>query len=211
MAISFVTPVDTRTTIEVTCEDGVKAIGRFWRALRERWHAKNSTDRDWTGSLPLATMGTGQTRSQSAEWPLQPIHTHDMKPGGQAMATIQGDTWVAPAGSGAARRPAWRGVNHLALITPDMDATVRFYHGVLGMRLVATLMAGPMRHYFFEIAPGNTVAFFEWKGAGRYAKPAGWRVDATLQFDHLSFNVPDHGSLMALRDHLEEADVEVTE
>src|SRR4029077_10955742 len=57
-------------------------------------------------------------------------------------------------------RPAWHGVNHLALVTPDMDATVRFYHGVLGMRLVATVMAGPMRHYFFETAPGHTVAFF---------------------------------------------------
>ena len=26
----------------------------------------------------------------------------------------------------------WRGVHHLALVTTDMDATVRFYHGVLG-------------------------------------------------------------------------------
>src|SRR5438477_9156944 len=24
----------------------------------------------------------------------------------------------------------WRGINHLAMVTPDMDATVRFYHGV---------------------------------------------------------------------------------
>ena len=39
--------------------------------------------------------------------------------------------------------PAWRGVNHLALVTPDMDATVRFYAGVLGMPVVATTMAGP--------------------------------------------------------------------
>ena len=108
-------------------------------------------------------------------------------------------------------RPAWRGVNHLALITPDMDATVRFYHGVLGMRLVATLMAGPMRHYFFEIAPGNTVAFFEWTGTGTFAKPAGWRVPQTLQFDHLSFNLPDHTSLLALQDRLRRAGVEVTE
>lgn len=23
----------------------------------------------------------------------------------------------------------WRGVNHLALVTPDMDTTVRFWHG----------------------------------------------------------------------------------
>jgi catechol 2,3-dioxygenase-like lactoylglutathione lyase family enzyme len=108
-------------------------------------------------------------------------------------------------------RPAWRGVNHLALITPDMDATVRFYHGVLGMRLVATLMAGPMRHYFFEIAPGNTVAFFEWEGAGTFAKPAGWQVDQTLQFDHLSFNLPSHDELLALQDRLRAANVEVTE
>jgi catechol 2,3-dioxygenase-like lactoylglutathione lyase family enzyme len=108
-------------------------------------------------------------------------------------------------------RPAWRGVNHLALVTPDMDATVRFYHGVLGMRLVATLMAGPMRHYFFEIAPGNTVAFFEWQGAGKFAKPAGWPVKQTLQFDHLSFNLPDHGALMSLQDRLRAAGVGVTE
>mgnify|MGYP001769449531 CR=1 FL=1 len=41
--------------------------------------------------------------------------------------------------------PRWRGINHLALVTPDMDTTVRFYAGTLGMRLVATTMAGPMR------------------------------------------------------------------
>ena len=52
--------------------------------------------------------------------------------------------------------PQWQGINHLALVTTDMDATVRFYHGVLGMRLVASVMAGPMRHYFFEIGPENT-------------------------------------------------------
>src|SRR5438445_12272459 len=73
--------------------------------------------------------------------------------------------------------PAWKGVNHLALVTPDMDATVRFYAGVLGMRLCATLMAGPMRHYFFEIGDGQTVAFFEIAGAETFAKPAGGATD----------------------------------
>jgi catechol 2,3-dioxygenase-like lactoylglutathione lyase family enzyme len=106
--------------------------------------------------------------------------------------------------------PPWRGVNHLALVTPDMDATVRFYHGVLGMRLVATLMAGPMRHYFFEIAPGNTVAFFERQGMATYAKPAGMPVSQPLQFDHLSFNVPDEAALLALQERLRSAGVEVT-
>lgn len=107
--------------------------------------------------------------------------------------------------------PRWRGVNHLALVTPDMDATVRFYHGVLGMRLVATLMAGPMRHYFFEIGPQNTVAFFEWKGAGTFAKPAGVPSSTVMQLDHLSFNLPDEDALLALRDRLLAADCEITE
>ena len=58
--------------------------------------------------------------------------------------------------------PHWRGINHLALITTDMDATVRFYHGVLGAPLVATLAASEFRHYFFEFGPQCTVAFFEY-------------------------------------------------
>ncbi|HSS12224.1 MAG TPA: VOC family protein, partial [Acidimicrobiales bacterium] len=100
-------------------------------------------------------------------------------------------------------QPHWRGVNHLALVTPDMDATVRFYHGVLGMRLVATLNAGPMRHYFFEIAPGNTVAFFEVQGAEAFAKPAGIPDRRrAAQFDHLSFNLPDEEALHALQSRL---------
>jgi catechol 2,3-dioxygenase-like lactoylglutathione lyase family enzyme len=107
--------------------------------------------------------------------------------------------------------PRWRGIHHLALITPDMDATVRFYHGVLGMRLVATLMAGPMRHYFFEMGPENTVAFFEWQGVPTFAKPAGVRVDEAMQFDHLSFNLPDELALYELRDRLLAAGVEITE
>ena len=55
----------------------------------------------------------------------------------------------------------WRGVHHLALVTTDMDATVRFYHGVLGARLVVTLATDAFRHYFFEVAPGSSVAFFD--------------------------------------------------
>ena len=107
--------------------------------------------------------------------------------------------------------PRWQGINHLALVTPDMDATVRFYVGVLGMRLVATTMAGPMRHYFFEMAPGNTIAFFEVKGAETFAKPAGGPSDRAIQLDHLSFDVPDEHALEMLRKRLLAAGSEVTE
>jgi catechol 2,3-dioxygenase-like lactoylglutathione lyase family enzyme len=107
--------------------------------------------------------------------------------------------------------PHWRGINHLALVTPDMDATVRFYHGVLGMRLVATTMAGPMRHYFFEMGPQNTIAFFEWEGHETFAKPAGVPSSKALQLDHLSFNLPDEEALHALRERLLAHKCEVTE
>jgi len=129
------------------------------------------------------------------------------------MASVTRELDAATAAAGLAEQPlpTWQGVNHLALVTPDMDATVRFYHGVLGMPLVATLMAGPMRHYFFRIAPGNTVAFFEWNGTSTFAKPAGMPTRTPLQFDHLSFNLPDRDALLGLQSRMRGAGVEVTE
>lgn len=92
-----------------------------------------------------------------------------------------------------------------------MDETVRFYAGVLGMPLVTTLMAGPMRHYFFEISPGNTVAFFEIEDAETFASGAGSPAPFPVQMDHLSFNVPDKHALEILRQRLMAAGSEVTE
>jgi len=92
-----------------------------------------------------------------------------------------------------------------------MDATTRFYAGVLGMPLVMTLMAGSMRHYFFEIAPENTVAFFEITGAEPFEKGAGSPAPFPVQMDHLSFNVADEDALHQLRERLVAAGSEVTE
>ncbi len=107
--------------------------------------------------------------------------------------------------------PPWRGISHLALVTPDMDRTVRFYTGVLGMPLVMTLMAGPMRHYFFEMSPHNTVAFFEIPDAETFSKGAGSPAPHPVQLDHISFDVPDEQDLKTLRARLEAAGSEVTE
>ena len=75
----------------------------------------------------------------------------------------------------ASEQPRWRGINHLALVTTDMDRTVRFYQGVLGARLVATIGTPAFRHYFFEFGSEQTVAFFEYRDAEiePFAKPAG--------------------------------------
>jgi catechol 2,3-dioxygenase-like lactoylglutathione lyase family enzyme len=110
-------------------------------------------------------------------------------------------------------QPRWRGINHLAMITTDMDATVRFYHGVLGARLVAHLGNESFRHYFFEIGQENTIAFFEYRGIEleSFAKPAGVPDARAVQFDHISFNLPDEEALLSLRSRLKAAGCEVTD
>ena len=58
---------------------------------------------------------------------------------------------------------SYHGVNHLALVTNDMDKTVRFYRDFLGMPVVGTIggeIDGMyMRHYFFAIGPQSSNAF----------------------------------------------------
>jgi catechol 2,3-dioxygenase-like lactoylglutathione lyase family enzyme len=108
---------------------------------------------------------------------------------------------------------AWRGLNHLALVTTDMDATVRFWHDVLGTPLVATVATDSFRHYFFDVGNGATVAFFEYAGVelDRFAKPAGIPDPRAIQFDHLSLNLEDEAAVMALRARIEAHGSEVTE
>lgn len=109
--------------------------------------------------------------------------------------------------------PRWRGINHLALVTADMDATVRFYHGTLGARLVATIGTPAFRHYFFEFGPECTVAFFEYANSkiAPFATPAGVPDSRKIQFDHLSFNLPQEEDLLDLRRRLKAAGTEVTD
>ncbi len=116
--------------------------------------------------------------------------------------------------TGTSDRPEWQGINHLALVTDDMDATVRFWHGVLGAEVVATVGAPDFKHYFFRVGEGQTIAFFEYVGTEleTFTKPAGIPYPpGASQFDHLSLNLPDEESLESLRRRLKEHDCEVTE
>lgn len=110
-------------------------------------------------------------------------------------------------------RVAWQGLNHLALITNDMDATVRFWHGVMGAPLIATVGTDTFRHYFFGFGPQSSVAFFEYRGrhADQIAKPAGVFDRRAGHFDHLSMDLPDEEALLALRQRLLECGTEVTD
>ena len=120
-------------------------------------------------------------------------------------------TTVAP--TIEATTPHWRGINHLALITTDMDKTVRFYHGTLGAQLVASLGTPEFRHYFFEFGPQCTVAFFEYTNAPTepFTKAAGTPDPRAAQFDHLALNLPDEDALIDLQHRLKNADCEVTD
>src|SRR5215467_4094625 len=108
---------------------------------------------------------------------------------------------------------SWAGLNHLALITNDMDRTTRFWHGVLGAPLVATIGTEAFRHYFFDVGQGATVAFFEYRGhqVDRFAKPAGVPDERAIQFDHVSLNLPDEAALLALRQRILDYGCEVSE
>ena len=56
------------------------------------------------------------------------------------------------------------GVDHLALISSDLDATLRFYTGVLNMRLTRVIQnrdEPTSTHIFLDMGGGNLLAFFD--------------------------------------------------
>jgi catechol 2,3-dioxygenase-like lactoylglutathione lyase family enzyme len=98
------------------------------------------------------------------------------------------------------------GVNHLALVTGDMDATIHFWRDLLGMRLVAGLGRPGYRHYFLEIDGRDLLAFFEWPGAEPLPeKDHGLPVAGPVGFDHVSIGVERRDHLWELKDRLEAA------
>ena len=109
----------------------------------------------------------------------------------------------------------FNGINHLALVTGNMEKTVIFYRDVLGMALVATTGNKPgmypYRHYFFKLGQGNTIAFFEWpEMVEEFHKPAGLPAQGRIQFDHVSFNLLNEDALFGLKKTLEEHGIDVT-
>jgi catechol 2,3-dioxygenase-like lactoylglutathione lyase family enzyme len=103
------------------------------------------------------------------------------------------------------------GVDHLALICSDLDATIRFYTEILGMRLTK-IMANrdepTSTHIFLDMGGGNQLAFFDFplkgpertrRGVGSMhhvalkASPEKFRaLLATLQAKHVSYSL--HGT-----------------
>lgn len=61
------------------------------------------------------------------------------------------------------------GVDHLALISSDLEATIDFYTTVLGMRItriVENRDEPTSTHIFLDMGGGNLLAFFDFPGKG---------------------------------------------
>ena len=106
----------------------------------------------------------------------------------------------------------YNGINHLAMVTGDMTATIRFWRDLLEMRLVAGLGRPGYRHYFFEISPYDMISFFEWSDALPIPeRDHGVPVKGPVAFDHLSIGVDTDDDLWTLKERLEAADIWVSE
>lgn len=106
----------------------------------------------------------------------------------------------------------YSGINHLAMVTRDIDMTIRFWRDLLGMHLVAGLGRPGYRHYFFEITEHDMIAFFEWPNVDAIPeKDHGVPVKGPFAFDHVSFEVEREEDLWELKDRLEASEIWVSE
>jgi catechol 2,3-dioxygenase-like lactoylglutathione lyase family enzyme len=101
-----------------------------------------------------------------------------------------------------------RGVHHVALLSSNVEQTVRFYQGVLEFPLTEIFENRDYKgsnHFFFDIGNGNLLAFFDFPGLdlGPYAEVLGG-------LHHLAISVePERWA--RLKGRLDEAGVEYLE
>jgi len=101
-----------------------------------------------------------------------------------------------------------RGIHHTALLSSDVERTIRFYQGVLEFPLTEIIENRDYQgsnHFFFDLGNGNLLAFFDFPGLdlGPYAEVLGG-------LHHLAISVaPD--TLDAQNANLDAAGVEYME
>ena len=71
-----------------------------------------------------------------------------------------------------------RGIHHTALLSSDVEQTIRFYQGILEFPLTEIFENRDYRgsnHFFFDVGNGNLLAFFDFPGLdlGPYAEVLG--------------------------------------
>ena len=102
---------------------------------------------------------TGRTSTEQTDTSGQATDEHE-----QARARLR-TTYLRPAGE----RPdsSARGLHHFALVSSDVEATVRFYQELLEFPLTEMFENRDYRgstHFFFDVGAGNRLAFFDFPG-----------------------------------------------
>jgi catechol 2,3-dioxygenase-like lactoylglutathione lyase family enzyme len=106
------------------------------------------------------------------------------------------------------KRPASsaRGVHHIALLSSNVERTIRFYQDVLGFPLTEIFENRDYKgsnHFFFDIGHGNLLAFFDFPdlGLGPYSEVLGG-------LHHIAISV-ERDQWEAARERLEAIGVQV--
>ena len=106
------------------------------------------------------------------------------------------------------------GFHHVAFACQDIEATTRFYDDLLGFPLVYTEVQGDpehfMRHIFFDLGDGSSLAFFDLHNAG---EPEDLKTDISTGLDlplwvnHLAFRA-DTAKINAVKGKMTAAGIE---
>jgi catechol 2,3-dioxygenase-like lactoylglutathione lyase family enzyme len=109
----------------------------------------------------------------------------------------------------------WSGIHHIALLTMDLDATIRFYRDVLGMPTseIAPSQEGRGRHCLIFVKPNDDNVwgfhFFERPLEETTLGASGTHPQRFVP--HVALRLPDGIATHALRERLSNAHVSITE
>jgi len=107
-----------------------------------------------------------------------------------------------------------QGVHHVAYRCNDARETVEFYRDILGMefqlaiaedQVPSTGEPDPYMHVFMDAGNGNVLAFFEIPNS----PPMGKDPNTPIWVQHIAFKVQDLEALLAAKEHIEAAGIEV--
>jgi catechol 2,3-dioxygenase-like lactoylglutathione lyase family enzyme len=97
-----------------------------------------------------------------------------------------------------------RGVHHIALISSDVERTVQFFDGILGMPLIEMFENRDYEgstHFFFDLGHGNTLAYFDLPGLdlGPYAEVLGGHHHLAISMERSQWEAHVDGSSLYFR------------